>query len=44
VAGKILQKVPGELLAKQISEELFQRDYTQIGRILEAYGRQRRRR
>lgn len=44
VTGKILQKVPGELLAKQISEELFQRDYTQIGRILEAYGRQRRRR
>lgn len=42
VVGKILEKVPEETLAKQISEELFQRDYTEIARIIEAYGRQRR--
>lgn len=43
VIGKILEKVPEEVLAKQISEELFQRDYTEIARIIEEYGRQRRR-
>ena len=42
VVGKILEKVPEEILGKQISEELFQRDYTEIARIIEAYGRQRR--
>lgn len=43
VVDKILQKIPEELLAEQISEELFQRDYTKIAGIIEAYGRQRRR-
>lgn len=42
VVGKILEKVPEEILGKQISEELFQRDYTEIARIIETYGRQRR--
>ena len=44
VIDKILEKVPEEVLTRQISEELFQRDYTQISQIIEAYGRQRRRR
>lgn len=43
VVDKILQKIPEELLAEQISEELFQRDYTEIAGIIETYGRQRRR-
>lgn len=43
VINKILEKVPEEVLTRQISEELFQRDYTQISQIIEAYGRQRRR-
>ncbi len=43
VIDKILEKVPEEVLTRQISEELFQRDYTQISQIIEAYGRQRRR-
>ena len=41
VVDKILQKVPEELLVKQISEELFQRDYTEIGRIIEEFGKKR---
>ena len=41
VVYKILQKVPEELLVKQISEELFQRDYTEIGRIIEEFGKKR---
>ena len=37
VTGKILEKVPADLLSKQISEELFERDYTTIGQEIEAY-------
>ena len=37
VAGKILEKVPGPVLSEQISAELFERDYTTIGREIEAY-------
>ena len=41
VAGKILEKVPADLLSKQISEELFERDYTTIGQEIEAYRKKR---
>lgn len=37
VAGKILEKVPPELLSRQISEELFERDYNTIGEEIERY-------
>ena len=42
VAGKILQKVPQDLLAKQISEELFERDYTTIQQEIEEYRKKRK--
>ncbi len=42
VAGKILEKVPAELLTKQISEELFERDYTTIEREIAEYRRKKR--
>lgn len=53
VRRKILECVPPELLGRQISEELFERDYTTIAQTLEDYrricppvqaGRKRRRR
>ncbi len=50
VAGKIIQTVSYENLSPQISEELFQRDYTQIEETLnrfrkeQAAGKRRRRR
>ena len=43
VAGKILEKVPAALLTKQISEELFERDYTTIEREIAEYRRKKRR-
>ena len=32
VADKLLQRVSGEVLGRQVSDVLFERDYTQIGR------------
>lgn len=43
VIDKILEQVPEELLKKQISEELFERDYTKIEQKIREYRRQRRR-
>lgn len=37
VVEKILEKVPADLLAVQISEELFERDYTAIEETMRAY-------
>lgn len=37
VVEKILLKVPKEILDRQISEELFERDYTQIGETIREY-------
>lgn len=37
VRAKILEMVPQELLWRQFSEELFERDYTMIGQTLEEY-------
>lgn len=37
VADKIVETVPSELLARQMSEELFQRDYTKIWETIQAY-------
>lgn len=42
VIDKILEKVPEEILRRQISEELFQRDYTEIEDVIEGYRRERR--
>lgn len=41
VIGKILEKVPEELLAKQISEELFERDYNEIVEVIQEYREKR---
>lgn len=43
VAEKILEKVPEEILREQVSEELFERDYTEIGELIEGYKRKRSR-
>lgn len=40
VMEKILWKVPEETLQLQISEELFQRDYNEIARIIQEYREQ----
>lgn len=37
VADKIVETVPPELLARQMSEELFQRDYTKIWETIQNY-------
>ena len=37
VQAKLLEKVPGEVLWPQAYEELFQRDYNTIGKIIEEY-------
>lgn len=37
VIGKILEHVPGEILRAQVSEELFERDYQEIGQEIAAY-------
>ena len=39
VTEKILLSVPGELLQKQVSQELFERDYTRIEEIIMEYKR-----
>lgn len=44
VIEKILAKVPEELLARQICEELFERDYTQIEKKIQEYRLQNTRR
>ncbi len=40
VAGKILEKVPPDILARQISDELFERDYTTVEETIDAYRRE----
>ena len=37
VADKIVETVPHDLLAIQVSEELFERDYTKIWETIQAY-------
>lgn len=37
VIEKLLQKVPEEVLKEQISQELFERDYNEIGNIIKEY-------
>lgn len=37
VRNKIVDRIPEELLQKQISEELFERDYTRIGETIWRY-------
>lgn len=39
VITKIMEKIPWELLHKQISEELFQRDYNTIGDVIQEWKR-----
>lgn len=39
VTEKILLRVPQEILKEQISQELFERDYTQIAEIIMEYKR-----
>lgn len=41
VMEKILQKIPKEVLAEQISEELFERDYTTIADNIQEYKRKK---
>ncbi len=43
VIGKLLERVPWETLQKQISEELFERDYTTIDEEIKAYKKERKR-
>jgi len=43
VIDRILEKVPEEILKKQLSEELFERDYTKIEEEIKEFKRQRRR-
>ncbi|MCM1158404.1 MAG: hypothetical protein NC300_06405 [Bacteroidales bacterium] len=42
VIDKILLKVPEEVLRRQLSEELFERDYNTVGEEIRAYRRERR--
>ena len=42
VRNKIVDRIPEELLQKQISEELFERDYTRIGETIWRYKKLRR--
>lgn len=44
VMGKILEKVPEEILKRQLCEELFERDYTAIAKEIRDYRRQNRKR
>lgn len=37
VIEKIIEKIPEEILQFQVCEELMQRDYTEIGKIIENY-------
>lgn len=40
VVEKILLSVPGDILREQVSQELFERDYTRIGEVIREYKRQ----
>lgn len=40
VVEKILEQVPGDTLAELVSERLFERDYTQIEAVIQAYREQ----
>lgn len=40
VIDKIIEKIPEEILQFQVCEELMQRDYNEIGKIIEAYKKQ----
>lgn len=42
VIDKILQKIPEDRLNEQISQELFERDYTQIARVIGDFKRNRK--
>lgn len=42
VAEKILLKVPEEILRRQVSEELFERDYNAIAEVIQEYRRKKR--
>ena len=42
VIEKILERVPEQILGRQISEELFERDYTEIEDEIREYRRGRR--
>ncbi len=44
VAGKILEKVPENVLQAQLCEELFERDYTSIEERIQEYKKADRRR
>ncbi len=37
VAGRLLAGVPEEVLQAQLLEELFERDYTEIGKVIDEY-------
>lgn len=42
VQNKILERLPREVLQRQISEELFERDYTQIGETIQGYRKRKK--
>ena len=42
VIRKLLEKVPEALLSRQVSEELFERDYTAIGETIKSYKKSRK--
>ena len=44
MAGKILEKVPENVLQAQLCEELFERDYTSIEERIQEYKKADRRR
>lgn len=44
VIGKILEKVPEDILREQVSEELFERDYQEIEQEIEEYRSKKSRR
>lgn len=41
VIGKILEAVPPEILGPQVSQELFERDYTEIARQIAAFRKEK---
>jgi len=43
VADTILERVPEEILSRQMNEELFQRDYTEIEAVIKNYRKGRKR-
>jgi hypothetical protein len=42
VIQKLIERVPEELLAVQVSEELFERDYQEIAEVMETYRQSRK--